>query len=67
MLDAQPQLRTLGQDGCVPPAAPVEQAFPVIRQAMTSFLRTIFGQEAEPALDADLGGAGAVTVTIDAH
>jgi dienelactone hydrolase len=38
VLDAQPQLRTLGEDGCIPPAAPVEAAHPIIRHGMTAWL-----------------------------
>jgi len=65
LLDAQPQLRTLGQDGCLPPAAPVDEAFPVIRQATTSFLRTLFGQDTQFVVDGP--DAGTVAVTSDAH
>lgn len=39
LLDARPELRSLGEDGCVAPAAPVDQGFPVIRHVVTSFLR----------------------------
>lgn len=48
LLDAQPQLRTLGEDGCIPPAAPVEQAWPIIRHGVTSWLRWQLGLDAEP-------------------
>ena len=54
LLDAQPQLRRLGEDGCVPPAAPVELAFPIISHTATSFLRWVFDIDAAPTgLDAD--------------
>lgn len=36
-------LRTLGTDGCNPPNAPVEQAWPVIKLAVTAELRTVLG------------------------
>lgn len=47
-LDAQPQFRALGEDGCVAPAAPVEQAFPIIRHGVTAWLRALFGIDADP-------------------
>lgn len=47
-LDAQPQLRTLGEDGCVAPAVPVEQTFPIVRHAVTAFIRHIVGIDGEP-------------------
>ncbi len=65
LLDAQPQLRTLGEDGCIPPAAPVEQAFPVIRQATTSFLQSLFGEDGAVALG--VTGTDTVAVTTDSH
>jgi dienelactone hydrolase len=65
LLDAQPQLRTLGEDGCVPPAAPVEQAFPVIRQATTSFFQSLFGADGAVALG--VTGTDTVAVTTDSH
>ena len=48
VLDAQPQLRTLGEDGCVPPAVPVDTTFPPIRHAVTAWLRWVFGDDPEP-------------------
>jgi dienelactone hydrolase len=47
LLDAQPQLRSLGEDGCIAPAAPVEQAFPIIRHGATAWLRWLFGIDSE--------------------
>jgi dienelactone hydrolase len=47
-LNAQPQLRALGEDGCVPPAVPVEQVFPVIRHGVTAWLRWLFDADTEP-------------------
>ena len=43
LLDAQPQFRLLGEDGCVPPARPVEDTFPVIRHGVTGWLLELFG------------------------
>ena len=48
LLAAQPQLKTLGEDGCLPPAAPVADAFPIIRHAVTAQLRAWFGIDASP-------------------
>lgn len=59
VLDAQPQLRRLGEDGCIPPAAPVEQAFPIIRHATVAFLRWAFDTDA----DADVVGLDADTLS----
>jgi predicted dienelactone hydrolase len=48
LLDAQPQLRALGEDGCVPPSVPVEESFPIIRHAVTAALRWMVALDAEP-------------------
>lgn len=48
LLEAQPQLKKLGEDGCVPPALDVNTTFPLIRHAVTSWLRWQFGVDAEP-------------------
>ena len=48
LLDANPSLRRLGEDGCVAPAADVREAFPIIRHAVTSWLRHLFGIDKEP-------------------
>ncbi len=47
-LDAQPQLRTLGEDGCVPPAVPVDETFPMIRHAVTAWINQLFGIDDAP-------------------
>lgn len=52
LLDAQPQLRTLGEDGCIAPAAPVEQAMAIVRHGVTAWLRWNLG------LDGQLTGFG---------
>ena len=38
-LDAQPQFRALGEDGCIPPAVPVVETFPVVLHVVTAWLR----------------------------
>ena len=43
LLDAQPGLRRLGEDGCVPPAASMDVTFPIVRQGVTAWLRHLFG------------------------
>jgi len=48
LLDAQPQLKTLGQDGCIEPAQPVDLGFPIIKHAVTAQLRFWFGDDATP-------------------
>jgi len=47
LLEAQPQLKTLGEDGCVPPALDVNLGFPIIKHAVTSQIRFWFGDDAE--------------------
>jgi len=67
-LDAQPEFRTLGTDGCLPPSAPVDQAFPAIRHVTTAFLRELFGDDAEPVgLGAALADAYDVAVTVESR
>lgn len=64
-LDAQPSFRRLGQDGCLPPAVPVGQTFPIIEHSVTAFVRNAFGIDAEPVgLGPDVAGQYSVPVTI---
>ena len=66
LLDAQPQLKTLGQDGCIPPAIPVDTTFPIIRHAVTAWLLNLFGVDATPVgLGPEVAGEYATPVTID--
>ncbi|MEO6123028.1 MAG: hypothetical protein ABIR32_04905, partial [Ilumatobacteraceae bacterium] len=48
LLDAMPKFRTLGQDGCVPPAAPVATTFPIIQHAVTAWFIQLFGTDQTP-------------------
>lgn len=48
LLEAQPNLKRLGEDGCLPPAEPVDKGFPIIRHAVTAQLRYWFGLDAQP-------------------
>ena len=64
-LDTNPQFRKLGQDGCIPPAVPVEQAWPIIRHAVTAFALQQFGNRGATAdLQPSLAGAFGLPVTI---
>ncbi|MFN8019953.1 MAG: dienelactone hydrolase family protein [Acidimicrobiales bacterium] len=47
-LNAQPQLRALGEDGCIPPAVPVDETFPIIRHGVTAWIRALFGIDPSP-------------------
>ena len=47
-LDQNPSFRRLGEDGCVAPAADVQKAFPIIRRAVTAWLRHLFGIDETP-------------------
>ncbi len=56
LLDMQPQMRSLGEDGCVPPSRPVDETFPVIRDAVTSWLTSLFdGAPTAPEVPNGLG------------
>jgi dienelactone hydrolase len=65
LLDAQPQLRTLGEDGCVPPAVPVATTFPLIQHGVTAWLRHLFGLDPAPVgLGSAVSGAYGVAVEV---
>ena len=65
LLDAQPQLRKLGEDGCKPPAVPVDETFPIIRHAVTAWVRALFGIDASPVgLGTDMADAYSQPVEI---
>lgn len=66
LLDAQPQLRTLGEDGCVPPAVPVATTFPLINHGVTAWLRQLFGLDSVPVgLGVEVSGVYGVDVEVD--
>ncbi len=56
--------RRLGTDGCEPPNRPVEEVWPAIFQASTSFYRWVFGIDAEPL---GLDSTSVESVTIATH
>ena len=65
LLESQPALRALGEDGCIPPSVPVADTFPIINHAVTSWLRSLFGIDAEPVgLGPSVADAYAVPVEI---
>jgi dienelactone hydrolase len=65
LLDAQPQLRSLGEDGCIAPAVAVEETFPVINHGVTAWIRQLFGVDAAPVgITPDYATAFAVPVEI---
>jgi dienelactone hydrolase len=68
LLDSQPQFRTLGEDGCIEPAAPVEEAWPIVTHGVTAWLRALFGTDPEPqGFDSDALGVHDLEVVTDEH
>jgi hypothetical protein len=64
-LDGNPQMRALGEDGCVPPAIPVATTFPIINHAVTAWVRNLFGIDASPVgLGEDVAGLYETPVTV---
>jgi predicted dienelactone hydrolase len=65
VLDGNPQLRTLGEDGCVPPAVAVDITFPIINHAVTAWVRNLFGIDVESVgLGDDVANAYGTPVTV---
>ena len=65
-LDAQPQFRKLGADGCVPPAVPVATTFPIIQHAVSAWFLNLFGVDSAPkGLGAAVADSFAAKVTIE--
>jgi len=62
LLDAQPQLRALGEDGCLPPALDVALTAPVINAAITAQVLSWLDRPA-PSLDAWPGDGVSVKVS----
>ena len=66
LLGSFPQLRALGEDGCVPPAIDVDITFPIINHAVTAWMLHHFGVDAEPVgLGAEVADAYDTPVVID--
>jgi len=65
LLDTVPTIRSLGEDGCKPPAVAVETTFPIIRHAVTAWLRQLFGIDTAPVgLGTDVADQYATPVEI---
>jgi predicted dienelactone hydrolase len=68
LLEAQPRIRALGEDGCLEPAAPVDQALPIVRHGVTAWLRSLFGEDPEPVgLDAETEGAFDLGISVESR
>ncbi|MBM3639324.1 MAG: hypothetical protein FJW98_07825 [Actinobacteria bacterium] len=61
LLSAQPQFKSLGEDGCVGDVAPSTVAFPIIRHAITAWSRHILGLDKNAV---DLGTAVATSYAL---
>lgn len=60
-----PQLRALGEDGCIPPAIDVAITFPIINHAVTAWMLHLFGIDEEPVgLGEEVAGSYDTPVTI---
>lgn len=66
LLEGMGNLKRLGEDGCLPPAQPVDLGFPIIRHAVMAQLRFWFGDDASPmGLDADVADQYELAINID--
>ena len=66
VLDGQPGLRSAGASGCIAPAAPIEEAFPIVRHGVTSWLRSLFHEDGAPVgLEAETPGAFELGITVE--
>ena len=66
LLESLGGLKRLGEDGCLPPAQPVDLGFPIIRHAVMAQLRFWFGDDASPmGLDADVADQYELAIDID--
>ena len=58
--------KTLGEDGCLAPNAPVTEAYPIINHAVTAWLRNLFGIDERPmGLDATVAKSFSLSVQIE--
>lgn len=62
------QFKKLGEDGCLAPAMPVRQTWPIIDHVVTAWLRNLFGVDRQPVgLGADVADQYRVGVRIVAR
>lgn len=65
LLGSFPQLRALGEDGCIAPAIDVAITFPIINHAVTAWMLHLFGVDEEPlGLGAEVADRYETPVTI---
>ena len=67
LLDAQPQFRTLGEDGCIEPAVPVDTTFPIVLHVVTAWTLQLFGLDPGTGLDASVAGSYSTPVDIESR
>ena len=66
LLEGMGNLKRLGEDGCLPPAQPVDLGFPIIRHAVMAQLRFWFGDDPSPmGLDVDVADQYELAIDID--
>ena len=66
LLEGMGNLKRLGEDGCLPPAQPVDLGFPIIRHAVVAQLRFWFGDDPSPmGLDTDVADQYELAIDID--
>jgi len=66
LLESMGNLKRLGEDGCLPPAQPVDVGFPIIRHAVMAQLRFWFGDDASPmGLGTDVADQYELAINID--
>ena len=66
LLESLGGLKRLGEDGCLPPAQPVDLGFPIIRHAVVAQLRFWFGDDPSPmGLDTDVADQYELAIDID--
>lgn len=66
LLESMGGLKRLGEDGCLPPAQPVDLGFPIIRHAVVAQLRFWFGDDPYPlGLDTDVADQYELAINID--
>ncbi len=66
LLDSLPQIRSVGEDGCLPPAVPVAETFPIVKHAVTAWFLHLFGVDEMPkGLGPEVADSYSQPVTIE--